>query len=86
MLSQWKKVRRLEKGTPPPVVAVVTIMRYACETVGLVNLESKFELVSTALVSLREAPPKKKRVHLGIAQKGGGGSKRLPKLFLAVLQ
>ena len=23
-----KKVRRLEKGTPPPVVAVVTIMRY----------------------------------------------------------
>ena len=53
-------------------MAVVTIMRYACETVSLVNLESKFELVSTALVSLREAPPKKKRVHLGIAQKGGG--------------
>ena len=23
-----EKVRRLEKGTPPPVVAVVTIMRY----------------------------------------------------------
>ena len=67
-------------------MAVVTIMRYACETVSLVNLESKFELVSTALVSLREAPPKKKRVHLGIAQKKGGGSKRLPKLFLAVLQ
>ena len=26
--SLWKKVRRLEKGTPPPVVAVVTNMRY----------------------------------------------------------
>ena len=26
--SLWKKVRRFEKGTPPPVVAVVTIMRY----------------------------------------------------------
>ena len=42
---------------------------------------------------LREAPPKKKRVNLGIAGKGGGGgggggggSKHLPKLFVAVLQ
>ena len=25
--SLWKKVRRFEKGTPPPVVAVVTIIR-----------------------------------------------------------
>ena len=27
MRSLWKKVRRLEKGTLPPVVAVVTSMR-----------------------------------------------------------
>ena len=27
--SLWKKVCRIEKGTPPPVVAVVTVMRYA---------------------------------------------------------
>ena len=27
--SLWKKVRRLEKGTPPQVVRVVTIIRYA---------------------------------------------------------
>ena len=27
--SLWKKVRRFEKGTPPPVVAVVTIIRCA---------------------------------------------------------
>ena len=26
--SLWKKVRRLEKGTPPQVVRVVTIIRY----------------------------------------------------------
>ena len=28
MRSLWKKVRLLEKRTPPPVVAAVTIMRY----------------------------------------------------------
>ena len=28
MRSLWKKVRLLEKGTPLPVVTVVTIMRY----------------------------------------------------------
>ena len=30
--SLWKKVRRLEKGTPPPVVAVVTNMSYDHKT------------------------------------------------------
>ena len=33
--SLWKKVRQLEKSTPPPVVAVVTNMSYEnkCSTV-----------------------------------------------------
>ena len=26
--SLWEKVRQLEKGTPPPLVAVVTNIRY----------------------------------------------------------
>ena len=37
-----EKVRRLEKGTPPPVVAVVTIMRY--ESLLYSELESKIQI------------------------------------------
>ena len=35
---------------------------------------------------LREAPPQKKPCKFGHCPKRGGGSKRLPKLFVAVLQ
>ena len=44
MLSQWKKVRRLEKGTLPPVVAVATNMRYAEKEDDVMDLEEEEEM------------------------------------------
>ena len=52
-----EKVRRLEKGTPPPVVAVVTIMRYESYVGVLLDLvgddEDPVVAVSWGSVSLR---------------------------------
>ena len=86
------------KVIPLVHVDVASIVLYAITGVLLLCLSSRTKnlcLILSVNIStllslfgasgLREAPAKKKHVNLGITQKGGG-SKRLPKLFVAVLQ